>query len=345
MTGRGIVVGVDGSRGSDAALAWAAEEARRRGGDLLIAHVGDLPDSSGLSVATAQAVAADLGRHARGLLGRAVRAVASRQPMVAVDATHRTGGAARVLVELSRDAELLVVGRSGMTDGFDALLGAVSHGVAAYARCSVTVVPQSVKPTPAGHEPTVVVGVSRSDAAMDALEAAFRHAQRCGARVLAVHAWGKLDWAQSMSTYTPDSVERWRLASQHLLDQCVHQLAKRYPQVQVDARLVRDTFTAALTDAARDADLLLIGGRQGGDQRMSRLGGTATSLIAQSPCAVEVVGSPTTPPVHGEPAGRCPEFGTPGVSRPRPAASSFSDLASVQPVTLPTRRRQEISRH
>ena len=95
-----------------------------------------------------------------------------------------------------------------------------------------------------------------------------------------------------MSTYTPQSAERWRLASQHLLDHCVRSVASRYRSVPVDARLVRGRTVAALLDAAREAQVLFIGGRHT-DRRMSRLGWTASVLLARAPCVVEVVAGPS----------------------------------------------------
>lgn len=290
---RGIVVGVDGSSGADAALAWAADEAHYRGAGLLVAYVGDEPDPSVLTPATAAAVAADVADHAGALLAEAAATVASRQPGVDVATVQRPGRAVETLVEMSDRAELVVLGRRGVHTRFDALLGGVSHRVAAYSRCPVVVVP-NVARVALGEQATVAVGVGRSNGAMSALRAAFEHAERQHARVLAVRAWGEVDWVHSMSMYTAESAERWRLASEHLLDHCVRRVASDHPSVPVDARLVRGRTITALQDAAREADLLLVGGRHRDDLRMSRLGWTATVLLAQAPCPVEVAGWPVT---------------------------------------------------
>ncbi len=296
---RGIVVGVDGSLGADAALAWAADEAHRRGSGLLVAHVGDEPDLATLSPATAAAVTSDIAGHAGWLLTAAAATVASRRPSVEVTTVLRPGNSVEKLVELSDRAELVVLGRRGAHTRFDALLGGVSHRVAAYARCPVVVVPNLAQAW-AGEQATVAVAVGRSSGAMSALEAGFQHAQRQRARVLAVRAWGEVDWVHSMSMYTAESAERWRLASQHLLDRCIHRVASNYPSVSVDARLIRGQTITALQDAALEADLLLIGGRHRDDLRMSRLGWTATVLLAQAPCPVEVASGIPLRPADGD---------------------------------------------
>ena len=185
---RGIVVGIDGSSGADAALAWAADEAARRDTRLLVTHVGDEPNVLALSAATADAVRADLACHAARLLTTAACVVEARQPGIEVQTADLWGNAVEGLIELSDDADLVVVGRRGVHRGIDALLGGVSHRVAAYGRCPVAVVPHPA-PSADGGRPTIAVGVGRSAAGMEALEDAFQHAERLGGRLLAVRAW------------------------------------------------------------------------------------------------------------------------------------------------------------
>jgi nucleotide-binding universal stress UspA family protein len=82
--------------------------------------------------------------------------------------------------------------------------------------------------------------------------------------------------------------------------------------VPVEARLSRGPTITALLDAARDAGLLLFGGRHTDDVRMSRLGWTASVLLAQAPCPVEVVGWPAAgagaPAAESAGAGRRPHL-------------------------------------
>ncbi|HEY7050427.1 MAG TPA: universal stress protein [Jatrophihabitantaceae bacterium] len=292
MTEAGIVVGVDGSAGGEAALTWAAEEARRRCVGLRVVYVGDEPAQDGLSPRTLTAVAADLERHGHELLCSGASAVAARQPTVSVTPTYRRGRAADVLIELSDSTTLIVLGRHGTGDNAAAIVGAVSHKVAAYGRCPVVVVPASFGQVAATHPAAVIVGVGRSDEAMSALDAGFQHAQRAHAKVVAVRAWGELDWAHYSGTYTPETAERWRQASEHILDECVSRLWHQYPSVPVETRLVRGRATDALLDAASEADLLLIGGPSSYGVRTSRLGWIGMQLVAQAPCPVEVVSWP-----------------------------------------------------
>lgn len=283
MSARGwLVVGVDGSPGADTALAWAADEAYRRRTGLLIAHVDRLSDGLDRFAPIA-------GAAGQGLLAAAMALVAGRRPDVDVATVNPRGRPVERLVELSDGADLLVVGRHGRHARLDALLGGVAPRVAAYARCPVTVVPHPAKPASSRLRPVVAVGVGRSAGAMGALDAAFQHARRVQGSVLAIRAWGEMDRFASMRIYSPQSVDRWRLASEHLLNHCARVVASRYPGVPVDARLVRGSVAAALLDAAREADLVLIGGRRANDRRVSRLGWATGVLLAKSPVPVEVV--------------------------------------------------------
>ena len=118
----------------------------------------------------------------------------AEHPGLAVRSTLAGGGAASSLVELSRGASLVVVGRRG-TGGFPGLLvGSVGAQVAMYGHAPVIVVRQrddhtddhTGDPTDddTGHGPSdpgpVVVGVDGSASTQDVLAFAFEEAtHRC----------------------------------------------------------------------------------------------------------------------------------------------------------------------
>jgi len=136
-----IVVGVDGSPGSRKALNWAAAEAADHGADLVVVNVWEhtlLPPAGSVSVSehyvpeASQRTADDLIQVIKDELGE--------QPPVLVQPHVKQGRPAKVLIDESANADLLVVGNRGH-GGFKGLvLGSVSQHVAAYANCPVTVV-------------------------------------------------------------------------------------------------------------------------------------------------------------------------------------------------------------
>lgn len=136
-----IVVGVDGSPCSEAALRWAAREAAAHGSSLEL--VNCVPVRSGV-VATATSFAgsqSDVALEELVALARAEAESAGRS--VAVTTAVASGDPAQALVEIARSAELLVVGTRGHGPLVGALLGSVSQAVVRQAPCTVVVVPDA----------------------------------------------------------------------------------------------------------------------------------------------------------------------------------------------------------
>jgi nucleotide-binding universal stress UspA family protein len=134
-----IVVGVDGSKPSRAALAWAAAEAADHEAGLLVIGVWEPPlippmgnPSVGRDITTSEGAADDLVQVIRDELGD--------NPPVVVQPRVAEGNPAHVLIESSEGADLLVVGTRGHGGFSGLLLGSVSQHVAAYAKCPVAVV-------------------------------------------------------------------------------------------------------------------------------------------------------------------------------------------------------------
>jgi nucleotide-binding universal stress UspA family protein len=135
-----VVVGVDGSEASSAALAWAAEEARLRGTALRVLRAWQVPALAYGAWVLPPDSLADWEASVGSELEDQVSAVLGDRAGLEVVAEARQGPAARVLVEASASASLLVVGSRG-GGGFSALLlGSVSLQVAHHASCPVVIV-------------------------------------------------------------------------------------------------------------------------------------------------------------------------------------------------------------
>ncbi|HUG63710.1 MAG TPA: universal stress protein [Gaiellaceae bacterium] len=143
-----IVVGVDGSDASDAALRWAAEEARLRFAPLVTVcawsfippqPIGD----PGMLAMPAGDLAGQLGAEseaAREMLEAVVAEVLGDEPGLEIEQRLVEGDAGDALVAASESAELLVVGSHGRSGLKAALLGSVSRHVVSHAACPVVVV-------------------------------------------------------------------------------------------------------------------------------------------------------------------------------------------------------------
>jgi nucleotide-binding universal stress UspA family protein len=137
-----IVVGVDGSLASQAALEWAGDEAVVHGSELVVltAWLPIPPPLAGTSSTLPTHGITNPGETAKEQLMEAIRDVLGEDPLVLVRPQVKEGNAAKLLIDLSEDADLLVVGASGHGGFAGMLLGSVSQHVASHARCTVVVV-------------------------------------------------------------------------------------------------------------------------------------------------------------------------------------------------------------
>jgi nucleotide-binding universal stress UspA family protein len=144
MASNEIVVGIDGSEPSRRALQWAAQQAHRTGAPLRILHTWRLPIADDVAG----------GRRYRGLTATDARAHATRWVAEALGehgmSAHcqldvREGPAGRVLVELSRAAQLLVIGTREHVGLRRIATGSVSHYCLAHAACPVVAVPPAAE--------------------------------------------------------------------------------------------------------------------------------------------------------------------------------------------------------
>ncbi|GAB3622759.1 hypothetical protein GCM10027418_08410 [Mariniluteicoccus endophyticus] len=137
----GIVVGHDGSKNAQAAVEKALRVAAAMGEDVVVVRVfglrqSDWPDDLPFgSVPTID----ELEAYTRRRLEADLAPLLSSHPDVTVELKVVEGKPARVLVEASKDASLLVVANRGL-GGFDRLLlGSVSEQLVQHAQCDVLV--------------------------------------------------------------------------------------------------------------------------------------------------------------------------------------------------------------
>ncbi|XVU29528.1 universal stress protein [Actinoplanes sp. CA-054009] len=136
-----VVVGVDGSPGSRKALTWAAAEAADHGADLVVVNVWEhtlLPPAGSLSVS--EHYVPEPSQSTSEELVQVIREELGDEPPVLVRPHVKQGRPAKVLIDESASADLLVVGHRGHGGFAGLVLGSVSQHVASYAKCPVTVV-------------------------------------------------------------------------------------------------------------------------------------------------------------------------------------------------------------
>jgi nucleotide-binding universal stress UspA family protein len=137
-TGR-IVVGVDGSSCSEEALRWAIGQARLTGQPIEAVTSWSIPIDLGVG-GKGGLVGFDWKGLATSMLADAVARAVDPSDADRVSQRVVAGHPAKVLVDASGDAALLVVGNRGRGGFTGMLLGSVSQHVIARAACPVVVV-------------------------------------------------------------------------------------------------------------------------------------------------------------------------------------------------------------
>ncbi|WP_237568014.1 universal stress protein [Mycolicibacterium lacusdiani] len=270
-----IVVGVDGSAVSDAALRWGAREAALHDVGLSILYVVDpgVP-AWGLGLATA-AIPAEYVQLQRDdalrILERALQTVVDTVGEdVTVNGEVVYANPVPTLIDVTKDARMIVVGCRGRAAWQRGLFGSVSTGLVHHAHCPVVVIHAQADESAFSRGP-VVVGVDGSPASELATGMAFEEAQLRGTGLLALHAWSDADVPVVPVAAWPD----FRPAAEEALADW----HERYPDVVIERRVVFDRPALHLVAAAEAAQLVVVGSHGRGGFAAMLLGSVSTAVV------------------------------------------------------------------
>lgn len=297
-----ILVGVDGSRGSDAAVDFAVDEARRTGAGLRLVHVmpseaplaGRYPMVAPLTPIEARRIGRRILRDAAGRTGNLLDA-----GRVVTDLL--TGGRVATLVHAAHQADLVVLGnerRTGPAGVLDRVItGSVSTGVAARAATPVVTVPEMWH-AGADHRP-IIVAVKDCDGSLGLVHRAVDIAVERGRTLVLLHAWELPTLYDDMIVARIDATELnrdARAALDALVARATEGRALASMGVDIEIRVEHGQPARVLAEASQEADLLLVARRPHAFP-LGHLGATGRAVIREGRCPVEVV------PPAAEPAG------------------------------------------
>lgn len=316
MTHRDVVlVGVDGSPASLAALDWAGAYAKVHGWALHLVCAYSIPSFTATALDGGYAALDDMAiaDGARAVLDEALERVA---PLgLRTTSAVATGDAAAVLVELSREAALVVVGTRGRGGFAERLLGTVSSALPAHAHCPTVVVPfnrheragggrggagsarvaadaADAVEARAGAVPVrrIVVGVDGSEAAEVALSRAVAEAEAWGAELTAVTAV-PIGTTTSYLAWLPSTVDHEAVLHDvgAGLDVVVDRALTDHPDLQVRRHVLDGTAAQLLTEFSANVDLVVVGSRGRGGFAGLLLGSTSQAVLHHASCPVMVI--------------------------------------------------------
>jgi nucleotide-binding universal stress UspA family protein len=275
-----VTVGVDGSEKDGLAVDWAADEAERRGSPLHVMYAFPWLTSAREHGARATP---DVARMGGKITGAAASRARARHHDLEVTTAVVMEDAAPALVTASERASMVVLGARGLGRIAGRLLGSVSQKVAAHAHSPVVVV-RHVPP-----EGPVVVGVDRPADSVDALQFAFAQAVRRGVGVRVVHAEG---YERPRQEYLDPRVDAMleEAAEAHVREvrRDVEEWARRYSSVEVEVRQEQQHPVEALTAAAAEGCLVVVGSRDRGGLPAVRLGSVSRGVLHEAPVVAVV---------------------------------------------------------
>ncbi|MFD5856824.1 universal stress protein [Streptomyces chartreusis] len=283
-----VVVGVDGSSSSMAAVEVAAREAGLRGVGLRLVHAFSWPAAHVPPGRPWEPSGAGLRELIDGTLAEAARRARQTAPGIEVVREVVVGEPVTVLQIESCTASLVVVGSRGLSRFGALLLGSTAGHLAAHAACPVLVV--RGRPNQAG---PVLLAVDGSPAAHEAVEFAFAQASLHGKDLIALHAWTTRNERPYDGPSDPPFVtydeDRLRDEEQRVLAEALGGLREKFPDVTVHRRLVRGRIRHSLIEASAEAGIVVVGARGRGGFTGLLLGSVSQAVLHHAHCPVAVV--------------------------------------------------------
>jgi nucleotide-binding universal stress UspA family protein len=288
-THHGILVGVDGSPPSKVAVDWAAREAAMRGIPLSIIHVIQSPAvRMWPEVPMPRDVLARMERDSEEILSdasRIAKEATAETRQIHIETETIAGGVLPTLIDLSKDAEMIVAGCRGTGPINRRLLGSVSRGLIQHAHAPVAVIhdedPLMAYPAKA----PVLVGIDGSPVSEAATAVAFEEASRRGVDLIALHVWSDFALYDVPETELPALQRR----AEETLSERLAGWQERYPDVHVRPVVALNRPVHQLLERSEAAQLTVVGSHGRGGFAGMLLGSVSLAVAESARMPVLVV--------------------------------------------------------
>jgi nucleotide-binding universal stress UspA family protein len=273
----GMLVCIDGSAASDAAVAWATREAVMRHLPITLMHgvpplvvgwpVGQLyADMPGWQEENGQHVVDQARKTLSANLGD------SNPPEIHTEMVYSS--VVPALIDASKDAWMVVAGSQGLGAVGRLLLGSVTTKLLQHAHCPVGVI-HADEDVSADSNAPVLVGIDGSPASESAIALAFDEASHRRVELVALHAWSDVGVFPMLGMDWRDSETK----GQEILAERLAGWQEQYPDVSVKRLIFCDKPSRWLVQESERAQLVVLGSHgRGGFAEM--LLGSVSSHVA-----------------------------------------------------------------
>ncbi|MGO9154243.1 universal stress protein [Mycobacterium sp.] len=256
----GIVVGIDDSPAARVALQWAAHDAELRKIPLTLVHAISPEVSTWLRTPLPAGVMRWQQDHGRRLVDeglKLVEEVSQHGGPAGIHTEILSSGAVPTLINLSKDAEMLVAGSQGSGRWPGRLLGSVSAALLRHAHCPVAIVHEEDLSTPTPVQAPVLAAIDGSPASELATAIAFDEASRRQVGLVTLHAWSDLDVTEWPGIDWPAT----QSMAEEVLAERLAGWQEQYPDVQVTRIVVQAQPARQIVQQSEKAQLVVVGNR------------------------------------------------------------------------------------
>ena len=290
-TSLGVVVGVDGSPAAKYAVDWAARDAAMRGTRLTLVHAVRPIGLTQPPLTSVTTFARWQVEHGQRVLEQAVglaRAATAGGQSEPAESELAFSQAIPALIDMSKDADLVVVGSRGRGPIARSVLGSVSSSLIRHAHCPVAVIhdedPLMADPA---HAP-VLVGIDGSPASEAATAIAFQEASWRGVDLVALHVWSDVEVNDCPAIDWP----AMKPAAEEVLAERLAGWQERYPNVTVRPVVECDHPTYQLVQHSESSQLVVVGSHGRGGFAGMLLGSVSSSVAHSARMPVIVARQP-----------------------------------------------------
>ena len=290
----GIVVGVDGSPASKVAVQWAARDAELRKAPLTLVHV--VRATAGTWLETPLLPEWMRGQRERGrqVIDDALKIVdeSCQRGPAQVHCEMPSANAVPALVDLSKNADLVVVGRHGTGTLRGRHMGSVTSGLVYHAHCPVAVIHDEAPPNADVAQSPVLVGIDGSPESELATAIAFDEASLRKVGLVALHAWSDVSVFDSIYDLPGPRWPELKSIEDEALAERLAGWGERYPDVSVRRVVVREEPALPLVDQSQSAQLVVVGSHGRGGFAGMLLGSISAAVVMLARVPVIVARQP-----------------------------------------------------